>query len=206
MVVNENGEKIFYTDERGLKANDIREVRNNQGWFFAIGIALVLLGIAALSSSVFTTFASIIFFGWLLLIGGLIQGIHALWTRNWSSFFLNLILGILNFVGGAIMIAKPEVGALSLTLLLAAFFSAGGLIRIVTALAMRPHQWGWLLLNGIVTLLLGILIGLEWPLSSLWVIGMFVGIDLVLSGWSFIALALEARTILHHGDIANKAT
>ena len=127
-------------------------------------------------------------------------------TRNWSSFFLNLILGILNFVGGAIMIAKPEVGALSLTLLLAAFFSAGGLIRIVTALAMRPHQWGWLLLNGIVTLLLGILIGLEWPLSSLWVIGMFVGIDLVLSGWSFIALALEARTILHHGDIANKAT
>lgn len=206
MVVDENGEKIFYKDSQAIKASDLEEIRKNQGWFFALGIALVALGALALGSSVFTTFASIIFFGWLLLIGGLIQAIHALWTRSWSSFFLNLMLGILNFVAGGIMISKPAVGVLSLTLLLAAFFVAGGLVRIITSLVMRPHQWGWLLLNGIITLILGILIGAEWPLSSLWVIGLFVGIDLILAGWSFIALALEARGILHHPNITHTTT
>ncbi len=200
MVINENGEKMLQ-NIHGILMADAEIVRKNQGWFFALGIALVILGVLAISSTLFTTFVSVLtvtFLGWLLLVGGLIQAIHALWMRSWSSFFLSLFLGILNFVGGGIMIFKPGLGALALALVLAALFTVSGLVRIITAVIMRPHQWGWLLLNGIATLLLGILLGLEWPSSSLWIIGVFVGIDLILSGWSFIALTLEVRGLLPH--------
>ena len=177
----------------GAKIIDLEELHRHQGWFFALGIALIVLGLLALSSTTVTTFASVMFLGWLLFIGGIVQTIHALWLKTWSGFFLSVVLGILNLVAGALILIKPTVGVLSVTLLLAGFFIASGIIRIIAALVTRPRHWAWLLLNGIITLTLGILVGLQWPSSSLWVIGLFVGIDLVLSGWSLIALAMATK-------------
>lgn len=102
---------------------------------------------------------------------------------------------ILYMVVGVLMIVRPAAGALSLTLLIGAFFLAGGLFRIVAAIAGRPPYWGWLLLSGIVTLLLGLLIVAEWPASGLWVIGMFLGIDLLFSGTSLIMFAFGLRNL-----------
>jgi uncharacterized membrane protein HdeD (DUF308 family) len=92
-----------------------------------------------------------------------------------------------------IIVANPGAGALVLTLILAVFFMVAGLFRIMAALTMRFPQWGWLLVSGIVTLLLGLLIWRQWPVSGLWVIGLFIGIDMIFCGWSWVMAALAAR-------------
>ena len=82
-----------------------------------------------------------------------------------------------------------------LTLLIAMFLVFQGVFRIVAALAVRYPHWGWVLLDGIVSLLLGILIWRRWPVSSLWVIGLFVGIEMLLNGWSLVMLSLAGRNL-----------
>lgn len=172
---------------------DPEVVQKHRPWYFVLGIGLLALGIISLGASTLTTFASIIFFGWLLLISGVLQAGHALWLHRGSTLVVQLIAGILSLIVGLFLIFKPGVSALSLTLLLAAIFTATGLIRTIAALFTRNAHWGWLLVNGLVTLALGVMIGLEWPASSLWVIGVFVGIDLIFTGSFFIMLALAAR-------------
>lgn len=173
--------------------NEMGEVCRHWGWFFAMGVALLILGTLAIGSSVITTFATVIFLGGLLAVSGVIQAVQAFWARKWKGFFLYLLMGILSVVVGALMIFRPTESALSLTMLLATFFIVSGLFKISYSLLINVEHWGWLLFNGIITLLLGILILAQWPVSALWVIGLFVGIDMVLSGWSIAMTALVAR-------------
>lgn len=173
----------------------LRELHRHWGWLLALGVVLFILGIVALGATVMATLASVLLFGWLLFFGGILQAAHALWSARWSGFFLHLLGGVFDVVVGLIMIANPFVGALSLTLLLAAFFTVVGLFRIVGAVTLRFRNWGWLLLSGIVSVILGILIWAQWPASSLWVIGTFVGIDLLFNGWWLIMLGMEARHV-----------
>jgi uncharacterized membrane protein HdeD (DUF308 family) len=175
----------------------LHELRRHWGWYLALGIALIILGIIALGNSLLATLASMLVLGWLLIIGGAIQIVQAFRTRDWGGFFLHLLAGILYVVVGVLAVVNPAVSALALTLLLASFFLVVGLFRIITALVMRFPSWGWALVNGIITLLLGILIWAEWPVSGLWVIGMFVGIEMILSGWSWVMLALAARRLAY---------
>ncbi len=165
----------------------------NWGWVLASAIAFVVLGIVALAFSVFTTLASVFVFGWMLAFAGIFEAVHAFKLPRWSGFLLELLAAILYVVVGVMMIIRPAAGALSLTLLIGAFFLMGGIFRIVAAAAVRPPNWGWLVISGIVTLLLGLLIVWEWPASGLWVIGMFLGIDLVFSGTWLVMLALGLR-------------
>jgi len=92
-------------------------------------------------------------------------------------------------------VERPGLGAEVITFMLAIALLVGGSFRIVMALSERFHGWGWVLLNGIVTLVLGILIWRQWPESSLWVIGLFVGIDMVFAGWSLVMAGLAVRTL-----------
>ncbi len=175
--------------------SDIQGLQKNWGWLLALGIISIVLGILALGSSVFFTIASMIFFGWILLIMGILELVYSFWQRHWGGFFLHLLNGILAGVVGVILIGNPAASALFLTLMLAMFFMAAGLFRIITSLAMRFPSWGWRLFNGIITLLLGILLWAQWPLSGLWAIGMFIGVDLIFSGWASVMLALAARSL-----------
>jgi uncharacterized membrane protein HdeD (DUF308 family) len=143
-----------------------------------------------MSATFVTTLASVMVFGFLLLAGGTVQIVNAFLARSWRGFFVHLLAGTLHLIVGLLMIERPLVAAEGLTLLLAAAFFAGGAIRIVIALLDRFPDWPWVLLNGIVTLLLGIMIWRQWPESAFWVIGLFVGIDLVFSGWSWVMLGL----------------
>ena len=113
----------------------------------------------------------------------------AVWARDWSGFFLFLLIGVLYAVAGFFTLQQPILAAESLTLMLAAAFVVGGVIRIIVALVERFPSWGWVLANGILTVLLGIAIWLQWPSSGLWVIGMFVGIDLIVNGTTWLMLA-----------------
>lgn len=174
---------------------DIQEIAQHWKWFLGLGIVSIILGTFALGSSVLVTLASVVLFGWILLLMGGIEVGHSFWQRQWGGFFLHLVNGILSIVVGFLLATNPGASAVVLTLLLAMFFMAGGLFRILTALMMRFPSWGWRLLNGVVTLVPGILIWNQWPLSGLWVIGLFVGIDLIFSGWSSVMLALVARRL-----------
>jgi uncharacterized membrane protein HdeD (DUF308 family) len=174
---------------------DLQEFRRNAGWFLALGIILVILGTIALGRSIFVTLASVIFFGWLLVVGGVAEAVQAFWQRQWGGFFLHLLGGVLYVVVGLIVVANPGVSAVALTLVVALFFLIAGAFRIIGALTMRFPEWRWVLLNGAVTLLLGLLIWRQWPFSGLWVIGLFIGIDLIFTGWAWIMLSLTARRL-----------
>jgi uncharacterized membrane protein HdeD (DUF308 family) len=174
-------------------------VRHNWRWVLASGLAFVSLGSLAFGYSVLVTLASVFVLGWALVFGGIFQAIHAFKVSQWSGFLLELLLAILYGVLGLVMVTHPEAGAMSLTLLIAAFFLVSGLFRIFAGTMLHPPGRAWLLLSGVVTLLLAMLIWAEWPSSGLWVIGMFVAIDMIFSGTWLIMLALKARSLPSSG-------
>ncbi|TAM48135.1 MAG: HdeD family acid-resistance protein [Acidobacteria bacterium] len=171
------------------------ELRPKWGWFLALGIALLLLGAVAMIVPWLTTLTSVLVFGWLLVFGGVLEVIAVFWARGWPSIVLHLLGGILSTVVGALVVAHPDAGALGLTLLLATLFLAGGLFRVGAAVVLRLPNWGWAVAGGIVTALLGVAIWIMWPFSALWVIGMFVAIELMFRGWAWVMFAGAAREI-----------
>ena len=172
------------------------ELRGNWGWFLILGIVLIVLGTIALGSALYMTLASVFFFGWILIIGGALEAVHAFWReKRWGGFFLDLLTGLLYVVVGWMMVSNPGESAVLLTLIIAMFLVFEGLFRIVVAITVRYPHWGWVLFNGVISLVLGISIWQRWPYSGLWVIGLFVGIEMLLNGWSLVMLSLTARNL-----------
>jgi uncharacterized membrane protein HdeD (DUF308 family) len=171
------------------------EMIHNWGWFLAFGIVLLLLGIAAIVRSFAATVASMVFFGWLLVFGGVIEFVHAFMVGNWAGFFLHLLVALLFGITGVTMLVKPVLSAEAVTLLMSVFFLIGGLYQLISALWMHLLGWGWQALNGIIASILGVLLLAQWPISGLWVIGLFIGIDLVFYGWAWIVLALNLHKL-----------
>ncbi len=184
--------------ETGLYPNlhMIEEARKNWGWFLGLGILLVLLGAIMIGSAYYTTVFSVMLFGALLVSGGVIQFIQAFMARKWSGLFLSLLLAILYLITGILCVVKPTSAAISLTLLIAGFCLVGGLFRMLSSVMLRFEEWGWVFFNGLVTFILGLLIYSNWPISGTWVIGLFIGIDLILTGWSWVLLSLFVRRSL----------
>jgi uncharacterized membrane protein HdeD (DUF308 family) len=170
-------------------------VQRNWGWFLALGIVQIVLGMIALGEVFLMTIFSVVMLGWLLIFGGVASIVHAFMERQWGGFFIDLLTGVFYCVAGFMMVANPGAGVLALTLVISMFLIVGGIFRIVESLeGDLPHK-GWVFLNGVVTLVLGILIWRQWPSSSLWVIGLFVGIEMLLYGWSLVMLATAARRL-----------
>ncbi len=174
------------------------ELKRNWAWFLGLGICLIVLGVIAVAFSFWATIAYVILFGWLLVLSGVLQAVHAFVRKAWSGFFLDLFAGILSLVVGFMLVANPLLGAETLTLLIAVFLFIGGIFRIAASATGRFENWGWMLLNGIVNVVLGALIWAQWPLSGLWVIGLFAGIDMLFNGWSLVMLGLMARNLPEH--------
>jgi uncharacterized membrane protein HdeD (DUF308 family) len=172
-------------------AGGLREI-----WPFltGMGISLMILGLVAIGSSLIATLATVLVFGMLLLLGGLFQLVTAFWGRSWRGFFLHLLAGVLYVVVGVFMIDNPVESALGLTLLVAAGLLVGGISRTIVALVERFDGWGWALLNGVVSLVLGVAVWRQWPLSGLRFIGLFVGIEMLFSGLSWMLLGLAVRS------------
>jgi uncharacterized membrane protein HdeD (DUF308 family) len=112
---------------------------------------------------------------------------------HWAGFFLHLLIAILFGVVGLLMVVRPVITAEALTFLMSVFFLLGGLYQLVAAMWSHLPGWGWQALNGIVAAVMGVLILAQWPVSGLWVIGLFVGIDLIFYGWAWVALALALK-------------
>ena len=175
--------------------DELGELRPKWGWFLLLGIALLVLGAVALIVPWLTTLTSVLVFGWLLVFGGVFEVVAVFWTKGWRAIVLHLLGGILSAVVGALIVAHPDAGALGLTLLLATLFLAGGLFRIGAAVVLRLPNWGWAVAGGIVTAVMGVIIWSTSPFSALWVIGMFVAIELMFRGWAWVMFAGAAREI-----------
>jgi uncharacterized membrane protein HdeD (DUF308 family) len=186
---------IFIKKEINNMNAETVKVRN-WGWWLLFGIIFIIIGLILLSSPIITTLATVIVFGYFLIIAGIINLIAAFLQRHTDHFWLYLVLSIIAFVVGILMLLSPTVTAVTLTLLLAAFFFCSGLFRIIGISVARIKGWGWYLLSGIISLLLGILILLQWPTSGLWVIGFFIGIDFLFAGWTLIMIALFYKRTL----------
>jgi uncharacterized membrane protein HdeD (DUF308 family) len=171
------------------------EMIHNWGWFLAFGIVLLVLGIAAIVRSVTSTVVSIVFFGWLLVFASLIQFVDAFMVGKWAGFFLHLLVAILFAVTGVLMLIRPVISAEAATFLMSMFFLIGGLYQLVYAFWTHLPGYGWQALNGVVSSVLGFLFLAQWPVSGLYAIGLFVGIDLILYGWAWIALALDLHKL-----------
>ncbi len=165
--------------------------------FLTWGIVLVLLGTFAIAAASFSTIASIIFFGVLILFSGVVIMIDtfSFWWKKWSGFTLHFLMGLLCFIVGAMLIKSPILASIPITLFLGIFYLTLGVFRIIYSFGLKVPRWGWSLTSGTVSLLLGVLILASWPASSLYVIGIFIGIDLIFCGWAYIMLSLSARAI-----------
>jgi len=149
----------------------------------------------AIGYAVEMTIVSVMFFGWLLIIGGLFEIIHGFSRRPWGGFFINLLGGVLYAVAGVVIVVNPALAAVTLTLVIAIILIVAGLFRLFIAFSTPLHHRGWLILNGAISIILGFMIWDSWPVSGLWVIGMFIGIDMIFDGWTEIMLALSARRL-----------
>ncbi len=170
-----------------------KDLAQQWGWFLAFGVALMIIGAAAVARSVAATMASMLVFGWLLLLAAAVEVVAAVWVGHWAGFFQHAVAAILYGVLGFIFVLRPAVTAEVLTFVMALFFVVGGLFQIVGSAGLGYAGWGWHLLDGVITIALGLMILFQWPASGLWVIGLFIGIDLIFYGATWIAIALDVR-------------
>jgi uncharacterized membrane protein HdeD (DUF308 family) len=180
-------------DDMNLRA--LKQLKENWNWYLLLGISLVILGTFAVIFSYATTIFSVIYLGIFFLVIGVIEGVHSFKLTQWGNFFLHLFLGILYFLGGLSLILYPTINAVSLTLLIGIFLIVSGILKIFFAFSKRTPHKGLLAFSGVLTIILGILILYQWPVSGLWVIGMFVGIDAIVTGWTWIFLSLQAKKL-----------
>jgi uncharacterized membrane protein HdeD (DUF308 family) len=186
---------LIASDPVNLLNAEREHLGKNWFWLLLLGALLIVVGLVAMAHVFVATLASVIFLGVSFLIGGAMEIANAIWARRWRGFWLHLLAGILYAVLGFFVVQQPLDMAVAFTLVIAVTFFVGGISRIVFALVERFEGWAWVLVNGVVTLVLGIMIWRRWPEASFWVIGLFVGIDLIFDGWSWVMTALAVRSI-----------
>ena len=178
-------------------AEGLTVLRAKWGWIVALGVVFLIAGFVALGSAVAATASAVMIVGIMMIMGGVAEIVAAFSVKGWGKFVVWMLLGLLYVGAGVIAIGNPFAAATILTLMLGAALVAGGVLRIFLAFSMKSagKPWGWVVLSGLVTLLLGIMIIAKWPASSFFVLGIFLGIDLIFigSGWVTMGLALKNR-------------
>jgi uncharacterized membrane protein HdeD (DUF308 family) len=191
-------DQISKADFDAALAEAKRQIADNWGWFLTLGLFLVVAGAAAIAFPLLSTIATKIMLGWIFLVAGVLMVVHAFSIKQWQGFILGLLIGLLYAVAGGWLAFFPFTGIITLTILLAALFLAEGVLEVIMAVRVRPHEgWVWLLISGLVAVAVGVMIAAELPTSAAWAIGLLTGINLLSSGVSFIVLALAGRRAGH---------
>lgn len=171
------------------------DLQKNWGWLLALGILFLILGVIGLGMSMALTVVGVLYFGVLLLIGGGVQLWHSFKCKGWQSVLWHVVIALIYLVAGALVAYDPVGAAIGLTLLIAAALLATGVLRLVMSFQLRPATgWWWTFVSGIISIVLGSMIFLQWPVSGMWVIGLFIAIELLVNGWSYIFVALAAKS------------
>src|SRR5262249_51508213 len=169
--------------------------RSFRGWVTFAGVAMLVLGIAALVYDRTATTASVVLFGALLMFAGIVEIVHAFQVRTWSGFFLYLLDGIVRTAVGTYLVAYPGSGAQALTLVLSFYFIVAGVFRAIASVNLEFPGWGWSVASGLLSVVLGVMLALQWPASGQWFIGLAVGVDLILYGWALLMFSAAIKKL-----------
>ena len=170
-----------------------QELHKAAGWGIAVGILLAILGIVAIAVPLATAIAIGLLFGWLFILGGVIQMSYAFLTRSSGAFIWKFVLGVFYLLGGISVLFAPGIAALTLSLILAISIVLQSLLQVATAFQVRPeHGWGWLLFSGVTGLIFGGLIWAQEPAGAVWLLGVWFGLNLLSDG---IGLAMASCLI-----------
>lgn len=177
-------------------ARDSKKLRRSFGRLAFLGAILALAGLVGLVYTGVATLTSMLLFGWLLLIGGVVGLVHAIQSRGTNFFWLGVVVAALNIAAGVVVIRRPEESAEALTMFAALLFLTGGVFRLAGSVVVRGPQMGWTLVQGAFGILLGVLVLASWPSSSRYVIGCFFSLGLLFDGLGLIALGVGGRRIV----------
>jgi len=169
-------------------------VRHASTWSIFCGVLLIVLGMFAVASPALAAVAVNAVIAWLIVLAGVVHLVLAFYAHRAGSLLWKLVVGLAYVVFGVYLIAHPALGVASLTLLLGSLFLVEGIFDIALFFQMRAVGGSsWILVDGIITLLLGLMIYLQWPSSSNWAIGTLVGVSLIISGVTRLMLSLAVR-------------
>ena len=172
----------------------VEMVRNASTVSILWGVLLIVLGVVAVGSPFLAAVAVNVVVAWLIVLAGVAHLMLAFRAHGAGSMIWKLLVGIAYLCFGAYLILHPVLGVASLTLLLASLFLIEGILDIVLYVKMRPiHGSSWVLIDGIITLLLGLMIYMQWPSSSAWAIGTLVGVSMIFSGVARVMMSLAVR-------------
>ena len=174
-----------------------RAIREAWGGTFVLGILMAVLGLFAIFAAPWAGFISVVVLGFFLAVAGIFEAYHALTHRTGSNRLLFLLGGILSIVVGGLLMFRAGAGLSAITLVLAVYFVANGLFRCVTSIADRYLHWGWDFVLGLISIFLGVLVFEQWPVSSLWLVGTLVGVEIFFRGISLMMAGLDIRRLAH---------
>ena len=175
--------------------HELHHLRASWWWFLLLGVLLAICGTIAIIFPVLTSVAAITVLAVVLMVAGVATIVGAFWAGRWSGVLVQLLVGVLYVAAGFVVSEKPLISILMLTIFLAVSFIVMGAFRALAALMIRFPQWGWALLNGVITLLAGVIIYRQLPLDALWVVGLLVGLEMLFNGWTWIMLACELHRL-----------
>ncbi|WP_130797099.1 HdeD family acid-resistance protein [Streptomyces otsuchiensis] len=178
-----------------------RKLHRSLGRLAVLGVVLVLAGLTGLVYTGLATLESMLLFGWLLLIGGVVGLLHAVLSRGSNFVWVGLIVAALNLAAGVILIRHPGVGASGMSLFAALLFLSGGVFRLAGGCVVRGPQMMWTIVQGAFGLVLGVMVLLEWPDSTRYVLGTFFSLALLFDGLGLLATGMGGRQVI---DIARE--
>lgn len=174
----------------------VHHAKRNATLLIILGVLMVIFGVLSIASPMMTGVAVAMFVGALMLVTGVMRIIAAVKSGQWGSGIFGTLIGLLGIAAGIILLSQPMLGLATLTLLLAAYFLASGICEIIVAFKAKPENgWGWILFGGIVSMILGIMIWSQWPVSGAWAIGVLVGVHILMVGFTMIFIGSGARSI-----------
>jgi uncharacterized membrane protein HdeD (DUF308 family) len=178
--------------------HELGHLRKHWWWLALLGALLVVCGTVAIVFPVFASVAVVAVLAAILMVAGVATIIGAFWAGKWSGFLLHLLVGFI-YVAASLAVSDrptaPREALLIITVFIAAAFMVMGAFRVLASLLMRFPQWGWSLLNGLVTFLAGFVIFRQLPWSAFWAVGLLVGLEMLFNGWTWIMLAMAIKNL-----------
>ncbi|MDK1488864.1 HdeD family acid-resistance protein [Sinorhizobium sp. 7-81] len=169
-------------------------VAGKWAWFVALGVLLIMCGGIAFGNLFMATVGSVYYIGAIMLVGGLLNLAHAFQVRGWESIVYWVLSGACYAAAGLFAFINPVLASSVLTFLMAVALIVAGCSRLWVGFKLRPLAgWGWIVIGGLVTLVAGLVIAGGWPVNSLWILGLFLAVDLVMQGLALIAFGVLAK-------------
>ncbi len=176
---------------------DLEELPRKWGWLLALGILMLVTGSMGLVMSVAMTMITVMFFGAIILVSGTFSLVQTIFAKEelWQGRLTHILLALLYIGAGALIMANPAAASAVLTLLLGGIFLAMGVTRIMYGLRLRQMGWKWVMpvVIGVLDIIFALILAFSWPISGLWVIGIFVSVELLMYGWMLTFTALAVR-------------